>query len=154
MIHRKRCYQTFGKLQFRADLTEMNWDSFRYDPNPNATLEHFLKIVEKLFYKQPTYKKIKHPKSLFETKSWITPIFANSIKIKNKLCKSFCKEKYQYKKENYERHFKTYRDLLSALLRETKDSYYKQYFTENQLITNAKKISNHLISFLQVLLKK
>ena len=57
---------------------------------------------------------------------------AYSIKIKNKLYKSFCKEKDPHKKENYERQFKTYRNLISTLLREAKESYYKQYFSDNK----------------------
>ena len=57
---------------------------------------------------------------------------AYSIKIKNKLNKSFCKEKDPHKKENYERQFKTYRNLISTLFRETKESYYKQYFHDNK----------------------
>ena len=57
---------------------------------------------------------------------------AYSIKIKNKLYKSFCKEKDPHKKENYEKQFKTYRNLISTLLRETKESYYKQYFSDNK----------------------
>ena len=47
--------------------------------------------------------------------------------------KSFCKEKDPHKKkENYERQFKIYCDLVPTLLRETKESYYKQYFRDNQ----------------------
>ena len=44
-------------------------------------------------------KKIKHPKSQFETKPWITLGLAYSIKIKNKLYKSFCKAKDTHKKK-------------------------------------------------------
>ena len=40
---------------------------------------------------------MKHPKSQFETKPWITPGLAYSIKIKKKK-KSFCKEKDPHKK--------------------------------------------------------
>ena len=132
MVYRKRCYKNFGKLQFRADLIKVNWGSFCHDPDPNSTLEHFLKIVEKLLDKHAPYKNIKHPISQFETKPRITPGLAYSIKIKNKLSKSFCKEKDPDKKENYERQFKIYRDLISTLLRETKESCYKQYFRDNK----------------------
>ena len=102
--------------------------------DPNSAVEHFLKIVVKLLDKHAPYKSIKHPKSQFETKPWITAGFAYSIKVKTKLYKSFCKEKDPRKKENYERQFKTYRNLISALLRETKESYYKQYFSDNKKI--------------------
>ena len=90
MVYRQRCYKNFGKLQFRADLIKVNWGSFCHDPYPNSALEHFLKIVEKLLDKHAPYKNIKHPKSQFETKPWITPGLAYSIKMKNKLNKSFC----------------------------------------------------------------
>ena len=132
MVYRQRCYKHFDKLQFRADLIKVNWGSFCHNPDPNSAVEHFLKIVEKLLDKHAPYKNIKHPKSQFETKPWITAGLAYSIKIKNKLYKSFCKEKDPHKKENYERQFKTYRNLISTLLRETKESYYKQYFSDNK----------------------
>ena len=92
-----------GKLQFRAIIIKVNWHSFCHNPDPNFALEHFFKIVEKLLDKHAPYKNIKHPKSQFETKPWITPRLAYSIKIKNKLYKSFCKEKDPHKKENYEK---------------------------------------------------
>ena len=131
MVYRQRCYKHFDKLQFRADLIKVNWGSFCHDPDPNSAVEHFLKIVEKLLDKHAPYKNIKHPKSQFETKPWITAGLAYSIKIKNKLYKSYCKEKDAHK-ENYEKQFKTYHNLISTLLRETKKSYYKQYFSDNK----------------------
>ena len=99
MIYSKRCYKNFDKLHFRAGLINGNCDSFCHDPNPNAALGHFLKILEKPLDKHVPYKNIKHPKSEFETKPWITPGLANSVKIKNKLYKSFCKEKDHTKKK-------------------------------------------------------
>ena len=123
MIYRQRCFKNFDKFKFRADLIKVNWGSFCHDPDLNSAVEHFLKIVEKLLDKHAPYKNIKHPKFQFETKPWITADLAYPVKIKNKPYKSFCKEKVPHKKENYERKFKTYRNLISALLRETKESY-------------------------------
>ena len=88
--------------------------------------------MEKLLDKHAPYKNIKHPKYQFETKPWLTPGLAYSINIKNKLYKSFCKEKGPHKKENHERQFKIYRNLISTPLRETKESYYKQYLRDNK----------------------
>ena len=69
MIHKQRCYKNCDKLQFRADIIKVNLDSFCHGPSPNAALEHFLKIVEKLLDKHAPYKNTKHPKAQFET--WI-----------------------------------------------------------------------------------
>ena len=132
MVSEQRCYKNFDRLQFKADLIKVNWGSFCHDLDPNSAVEHFLKIVERLLDKHAPYKNIKHLKSQFETKPWIIAGLAYSIKIKNKLYKSFCKEKDPHKKESYERQFKTYRNLISTLLRETKESYYKQYFSDNK----------------------
>ena len=85
MVYRQRCYKNFDKLQFRADLIKVNWGSFCHDPDPNSAVEHFLKIVEKLLDKHAPYKNIKHPKSQFETKPWITAGLVYSIKIKIKI---------------------------------------------------------------------
>ena len=63
MIHRQRCYKNFNKLQFRADLIKVNWDSFCKNLNPNSALENFLKIAEKLLDKHAPYKNVKHSKS-------------------------------------------------------------------------------------------
>ena len=117
---------------FRADLINVTWGCFCHDPNPNAALEHFLKTVQKLVDKHAPYKNIKHPKTQFETKPWITYTWiGQSIKIKNKLYKSFWKEKDSQKK-SYERQFKIYYNLISTLHRETKESYYKQHFRDNK----------------------
>ena len=84
MVYRQRCYKNVDKLQFRADLIKVNWDSFCQDPDPNSAVEHFLKIVEKLLDMHAPYKNIKHPKSQFEIKPWITAGLAYSIKIQGK----------------------------------------------------------------------
>ena len=62
-----------------------------------------------------------------------TPELAYSIKMKIKLYKRFCKEKDPHKKQNHERQFKTYHNLISALLGETKN-----LITNNTLVTTKK----------------
>ena len=53
--------------------------------------------------------------------------------MKIKLYKRFCKEKDPHKKQNHERQFKTYHNLISALLGETKN-----LITNNTLVTTKK----------------
>ena len=93
MINRQRCYKNFDKLKFKADLVKVNWDGFCLTSNPNDTLAHFLKIVNKLLDKHAPYKAIKYSKIRYKTKPRITPGLANSIRNKHKLYKSFCQEK-------------------------------------------------------------
>ena len=128
MVYRQICYKNFDKLQFRVDIIKVEWRSFCHDLNPNSALEHFLKVVEKLPDKQAPYQNIRHPKSQFETTPWITLGLSYSIKIKNKIYKSFCKKRDRHKKENSERHFKIYCNVTSTLLRQTKESYLRILF--------------------------
>ena len=93
MINRQRCYKNFDKLKFKADLLKVNWDGFSLTSNPNDTLVHFLKIVNKLLDKHAPYKTIKYSKPQYKTEPRITLGLANSIRNKNKLYKSLCKEK-------------------------------------------------------------
>ena len=93
MINRQRCYKIFDKLKFKADLVKVNWDGFCLTSNLNDALAHILKIVNELLDKHAPYKTIKYSKPQYETKPWIPPGLANSIRNKNKLYKSFCKEK-------------------------------------------------------------
>ena len=74
---------------------------------------------------------IKHSKSQYETKPWMNPGLPSSVRNKNKLYKSFCKENDSKTKECYEKQFKSYRYQISSLLRKVKDSYCKQYFKNN-----------------------
>ena len=93
MIYRERCYKNFDKFQLRANLIKVNWDSFCNNPNPNATLEHFLKIIQKLLDKHAPYKNIKHPKYQLETKPLITPGLADSIKVRINFTKVSARKK-------------------------------------------------------------
>ena len=49
----------------------------------------------------------------------MTTAIANSIKSKNKIFENFCEEKNPQQKEIYGKQFKTYRKLLTTLLRIT-----------------------------------
>ena len=66
---------------------------------------------------------------------------AKSIKSKNKIYETFCKEKNPQKKEIYGKQFITYRNYLTRLLRITNDDYYKTHFKKIKKIENC--MENH-----------
>ena len=61
----------------------------------------------------------------------------NSIKKKNNIYSKFVKCKNQKLKEFYHNNYKTYRNLLSTLLKRAKEKYFTKFFNEN--IKNIKK---------------
>ena len=124
MINRQRCYKNLDKLKFKTDLVKVNWDGLYLTSNSNDVFVHFLKIVNKLPESMLQIKTIKYSKPWYKIKPWITPGLANSVRNKNKLYKSFWKEKDPKTKEYLEKQFKSYRNHISSFLRKTKDSNY------------------------------
>ena len=51
--------------------------------------------------------------------------------MKNKLLKNFINKKDPVLKEEFHTNYKKYRNLLSALMKKTKQAYYEKYFEKN-----------------------
>ena len=64
----------------------------------------------------------------FETKPWITAGLQNSISVKNKFLTAFINKKDPAKKSEFHLKCKNHRNLLSTVLKQSKQNYYKQYF--------------------------
>ena len=83
----KRSFRNFNSKAFERDLKGINWnEALRlFEKNLNLSIKSFLNTLDRSIDKHG-------PKSLIsETKPWITPALSSSIKIKNKVCKQFCK---------------------------------------------------------------
>ena len=77
-----------------------------------------------LLNKYAPSKKISKYKLTFKTKPWITSSMQKSISIKNKLLKKFINKKDPQIKAECHKNNKKYRNLLSKLLKESKQIYY------------------------------
>ena len=87
--------------------------------------------MNSLLNKYAPFKKISKYKLKFKTKPWITFGIQKSISVKNKLLKKFINKKDpQIKAECHEK-YKKYRNLLSTLMKESKQIYYAKYFESN-----------------------
>ena len=64
-------------------------------------------------------------------KTWITSGIQIQNSIKNKLLKKFIKKKNPQIKSVFHEHYKTYRNLLSTLMKQSKQIYYIKYFENN-----------------------
>ena len=101
------------------------------EKNVDLTTNNFLNAMNSLLNKYATFKKISKHKLKFKTKPWITFGIQKSISVKNKLLKKFINKKDpQIKAECHEK-YKKYRNLLSTLLKESKQIYYTKYFESN-----------------------
>ena len=73
-------------------------------------------------------KKINKYKLKFKSKPWITLGLQKSIFVKNKLLTNFINKKDPVLKEEFHTNYKKYRNLLSTLMKKSKQAYYDKYF--------------------------
>ena len=73
-------------------------------------------------------KKISKQKLKYRNKPWITLGLQKSISIKNHLLTKYIKLKYVTLKNEAQIKYKQYRNLLPALMKESKKSYFTNYF--------------------------
>ena len=64
----------------------------------------------------------------FKSKPWISLGLQKSIFVKNKLLKNFITKKDPILKEEFHTNQKKYRNLLSTLMKKSKQAYYDKYF--------------------------
>ena len=76
-------------------------------------------------------KKINKYKLKFKSKPWITFGLQKSISVKNKLLVNFINKKDPILKEEFHTNYKKYRNLLSTLMKKSKQAYYDKYFERN-----------------------
>ena len=76
-------------------------------------------------------KKINKYKLKFKSKPWITLGLQKSISVKNKLLANFINKKDPILKEEFDTNYKKYRNLLSTLMKKSKQAYYDKYFERN-----------------------
>ena len=67
----------------------------------------------------------------FQSKPWITSGLQKSIAIKNKLFDKFIKSTKPIIKEKLHNDYKSYRNMISTLLKQSKKNYYDKYFKDN-----------------------
>ena len=76
-------------------------------------------------------KRINKYKLKFKSKPWITLGLQKSMYVKNKLLTNFINKKDPALKEEFHSKFKKYRNLLSTLMKKSKQAYYDKCFERN-----------------------
>ena len=67
----------------------------------------------------------------FKTKPWITTALQNSVSIKNKLFSDFINKKVLTLKTELHIKYKSYRNMLSTLMKKSKQNYFTKFLENN-----------------------
>ena len=129
----ERDWSNFDQENFILDYFSIDWDvALKLDEqNVNYSTESFLNKINSLLSNYAPLKKINKYKLKFRSKPWITTGLQKSISVKNKFLTNFIKKKDPAKKAEFHLQYKNHRNLLSTLLKKSKENYYKKYFESN-----------------------
>ena len=125
-----RDWKTFNNATFSADYKSTDWPDIMQigKGNPNLSFHNYIKEVEKMISNHAPLRKTRKRELKFQSKPWITSGLQKSIVIKNKLLGKFIKSTKSIIKEKLRNDYKSYRNMISTLLKQTKKNYYDKYF--------------------------
>ena len=132
--------KNFDRENFIYDYLDINWNEIlQTNKNDvNTSLQIFLTKINELLDKYMPLRKMTKSEYKRKFKPWITDQILEKISNKNKLLKKSIKTKDPARKNQWEREYKTLKNEITALTRQSKKDYYHQYFTDN--IKNLQKI--------------
>ena len=129
----ERDWSKFDRENFILDYFSVDWeDLLKIDElNADNSTKIYLDKMNMLLDTYAPLKKINKYKLKFKSKPWITLGLQKSISVKNKLLTNFINKKDPILKEECHTNYKKYRNLLSTLMKKSKQAYYDKYFERN-----------------------
>ena len=95
----------------------------------NISMENFLKCIEDLLDQHAPVKQFRPKKVInLKTSPWMTPEIFNSMKVRDKLYKSFLRAKEPLVKATLKERFKLYRNRIVSICRQRKIDFYQKIF--------------------------
>ena len=125
-----RDWSKFDQGNFIVDYFSVDWEDLLKTDELNAdnSTRMYLDKINMLLDTYAPLKRINKYKMKFKSKPWITLGLQKSISVKNKLLKNFINKKDPVLKEEFHAKYKKYRNLLSTLMKKSKQAYYDKYF--------------------------
>ena len=129
----ERDWSKFGRENFVLDFFPNAWvDLMKINElNVDNSNQMYLEQINILLDTYAPLKRIEKYKLRFAPKPWITLGFQKSISLRNKLLTKFINTKVPLLNKETHIECKTYRNLLSFLMKKGKQAYYNKYFETN-----------------------
>ena len=126
-------WKTFNNATFSADYKSTDWPNIMQidKGNPNLSFHNYIEEVEKTISNHAPLRKTRKRELKLQSKPWISSGLQKSIAIKNKLFGKFIKSTNSIIKEKLHNDYKSYRNMISTLLKQSKINYYDKYFKDN-----------------------
>ena len=130
----KKDWSKFDQENFILDFLDINWDDdfARYDLNPDQCFESFDTKMQKLLEQHLPTIKLTKKQIKTRQKPWITPGIVRSMSKRDHYFRKFTKSKNVDNKTYFHNLFKTYRNMIVTLCRQSISilNFYSQYFRQ------------------------
>ena len=115
-------WKTFNNARFSTDYKPKDGSNIMQidKGNPNLSFHNYIEEVEKMISNHAPLRKTRKRELKFQSKPWITSGLQKSIVIKNKLFGRFIKRTNSIIKEKLHNDYKSYRNMISTLLKQSK----------------------------------
>ena len=129
----ERDWSKFDRENFILDFFSVEWEDLLKNDELNAdtSTKMYLDKINMLLDTYAPLKRINKYKLKFKSKLWITLGLQKSIYVKNKLFTNYINKRDPILKEEFHTKYKIYRNLLSTLMKKSKQAYYDKYFERN-----------------------
>ena len=129
----ERNWSKFDREIFILDYFSVEWeDLLKIDKlNADNSTKMYLEKINMLLDTYAPFKRINKYKLKFKSKPWITLGLQKSISVKNKLLANYINKRDPILKKGFHTKYKIYRNLLSNLMKKSKQAYYDKYFERN-----------------------
>ena len=121
-FNREECILDYFAIDWPHILKLQNNDT-------NTSFQNFFDYINRILDKHAPLKKLSKCKLKFKTKTWITMALQKSTSIKNKLFSDYINKKDQ--KTELHIKYKSYRNMLSTLMKKIKQNYFITFFENN-----------------------
>ena len=135
-----RDWKNFDRTNFTMDFISSDWDQLLDldNKNPDNSFNSFITTLEGLLDAYAPKIKLTKKQIKSNLKPWITQGIKKSIFIRDKILKQYINCKDVDLKEYLHERYKTYRNSIVNLIRNSKKIYFTNYFQTNS--KNSKKI--------------
>ena len=129
----KRDIKSINKESLVADFLNTNWHEVLSIPkmDVNQSYACFDKSVNEIIDKHAPLKKLNKKELKLREKPWITPDIIKTIKIRDKLLRSYIKANEGKHKEQLHKEYKKCRNKIVSMIRNSKKMHFQNYFAEN-----------------------
>ena len=132
-----RNFKLFNNREFQEELLKINWDENFLNKGTDDCTEFLVNKIEHLLDEMAPYKRLSKREINLKQRPWINHEILEIINERDNFHKQYIKENDPIRKSIIFRIYKSKRNTVVKMIRQSRNNYYSEYFERNK--NNSKK---------------